>query len=794
MKKEKTKSYGMPNLLSSILLIIYGFITVLTPNMLTFDSNGPKFMTLAMLNLLVFLLLFFVADGRENRKKIFGFLDNRVGLSYAILIVLSLLSFSKSININESILHFAKIFTTFSAAWFVYILVRIDKKSLVPLAVAMSLLLIVDGIQVYGGVADYVAGKLPSIRAFKASYSNANILTSAIFVKLPFALWLSLFFRKWLKYVGLLGLFFGILATFFMSSRAFYLGVIFISLLLIVYTLIIKKRQKNAWKNLAIYFCIVISTFLIFSVVENYFYPQSGKDSFGFTSRLSTVTDKDSQSNNLRLTAWGQSLTMIKKDPLLGVGLGNWKLRVLEYENKYSPTYTYMYKNHNDFLEITAESGVLAGISFILIFIFILWYLLVVLLKKTEEERLKYFFLPAFGIIAYSFDAFFNFPQDRPEIQSLFALYVGIAVGVATALNGADSPFANIKNKKKNWINTILIGVMGIVLVGSVFILYLNVKSLKLQRVVKEDINNGKLKSQSSKFIKGFPPIPDITVLAEPIAVQKARYLINEKKFKEARKLLKNDKANPFDGRKEYFIAMSYYTQKQYDSAIVYALKAREIKPYFYNNNTIITSVYEKKGEFDKSIELWRGYVKKIKNKPQAWIIPITLLEKQARLKEALSLADSAHKALPENSEIINKRILLKQKLTSKSFLKIYQRAITLYNNKLYKQAIPVFTEFLEKAPEYAIAYEFRGISYYKTGKFKECLQDVLKEESLGYKLKPNVINIKAACYFMLNDKKKAEKYFKESMDLGDKDGKNNYNKYFKGNKQKKISFSVPEK
>ncbi len=39
-------------------LIAYGFVTVLTPNWMTFDSNGPKFMTLSFLNVIVFFFLF----------------------------------------------------------------------------------------------------------------------------------------------------------------------------------------------------------------------------------------------------------------------------------------------------------------------------------------------------------------------------------------------------------------------------------------------------------------------------------------------------------------------------------------------------------------------------------------------------------------------------------------------------------------------------------------------------------------------------------------------------------------
>ena len=79
---------------------------------------------------------------------------------------------------------------------------------------------------------------------------------------------------------------------------------------------------------------------------------------------LAEVANQENQSNNLRKTAWVITATdMIPNDPLLGVGIGNWKVRFLQYENSYSPHYIYMYKNHNDFLELTAEAGIFAGVG-----------------------------------------------------------------------------------------------------------------------------------------------------------------------------------------------------------------------------------------------------------------------------------------------------------------------------------------------------------------------------------------------------------------------------------------------
>src|SRR5690606_731233 len=121
-----------------------------------------------------------------------------------------------------------------------------------------------------------------------------------------------------------------------------------------------------------------------------------------------------------------RTLHLVQEEPILGVGLGNWKVRVLKEENLTSPGYVLNYKAHNDFLETTAETGLLGGLLYLSIFALIFWqFLRRFLSKDNNDEELSAFFLPAVGMVFYSFDALFNFPQDRPEIAALFALYAG---------------------------------------------------------------------------------------------------------------------------------------------------------------------------------------------------------------------------------------------------------------------------------------------------------------------------------------------------------------------------------
>ena len=112
------------------LLLGYGFVTVLTPNLKALDSNGPKFLSLAIFNLATFLFLFTRKELKFRPEWYLAFFKNGIGLVYCGLMVVSLLSFFKAYNLLESVLHFSKIFTTFSAAYLVSILVLADRRNI----------------------------------------------------------------------------------------------------------------------------------------------------------------------------------------------------------------------------------------------------------------------------------------------------------------------------------------------------------------------------------------------------------------------------------------------------------------------------------------------------------------------------------------------------------------------------------------------------------------------------------------------------------------------------------------
>lgn len=800
--KAKIQKDTPVNLMYSLILLAYGYVTVLTPNLNTFDSNGPKFLSIALLNLIVFAYLFTRKEITQNPAIPLGFFKSAAGIFYTLLMVVSILSFFKAINVLESILHFCKIFTIFSAAYLVSIVVSKDKRHLEHLAIGMTALLIFDSFSVYYNIHKYIKGELADITLIKTIYSNKNILAASIFVKIPFALWLFTFYKGWKQKIAFLGGATGLLAVLFMSSRAFYLGTFFVTLAYLAYLVYvyIREKQKVFIRKIVVYAGVLVTVVLIFSIVQQVLYPNHSGLNAGIGDRLSTISSSD-ESAGKRLAAWKRSFDVIKQEPLLGCGVGNWKVVTLKDENKTNPNYIYQYKAHNDFIETTAEAGIFGGLFFAGIFVVILFYFLKALLKKDDDDKISYLFLPAFGLMAYFFDAFFNFPQDRPEIQALFALFAGAGIAV-TQMNTKTNPsetssddnstgsvgtltkisgnYQRILEQKGNFISKIWSVKLLVLLIFSAYILTLNFQSLKLQRIIKDEMNTGKLNQNSDRFMRDFPWIPDINVVGEPIAAQKARYLINEKKYDKAIEILKIDKSSPYDTRPEYFIAMSYFNQGKLDSAYRYNQKVYEIKPNMFENLSMMCAIFERTGRTKEAIPLLEGYLAKTKDNSKAWMLTTQFLNNAGDLKKAYACIDSAYKYLPSDTTIVKRREFQRSRALIAPYADLFGRALSSYQAQKYNEAVQLLSEFISKEPNLPEVYEYRAFSYFFTKQYQESINDIDRLFSFGIR-RGNLLNLRGVNLQTLGKTDEACSFYKAAMQAGNKDGSTNYSRYCGG-------------
>ena len=224
----------------------------------------------------------------------------------------------------------------------------------------------------------------------------------------------------------------GFLASFMLSSRAFYLGTILVILCYAALACVRQwiKKEPGQLILLAQVTGLLIAAMLLYSATQQTLYPKSGrKDDItntDFASRLATIKGEP---GGERIASWKRTVKLIREYPLLGVGPGNWKTEVLKYSNQSNPDFIYHIRNHNDFLEVSAETGIVGGILYISVFVLLVFNFVIYFAKKENPgEGSKFLFIPAFGILFYSVDAFFNFPADRAEMAALFSVFAGLGI------------------------------------------------------------------------------------------------------------------------------------------------------------------------------------------------------------------------------------------------------------------------------------------------------------------------------------------------------------------------------
>jgi O-antigen ligase len=172
---------------------------------------------------------------------------------------------------------------------------------------------------------------------------DANYFTIAALAVLPIAFELALVAESRLQKLYAMGCAFLTFAAVTLgASRGGFLGIT-----LMVFYLIIRSRKPA--RNLAFVVIVAIPVLIVApnSPIQRFFHPDSG--------------DKASVSKHL--VGWEAGLNMIRKNPIAGVGFGNYKAVVTRYD-KTGEVRLDPHVAHNAYLEIAAETGLPAILVF----------------------------------------------------------------------------------------------------------------------------------------------------------------------------------------------------------------------------------------------------------------------------------------------------------------------------------------------------------------------------------------------------------------------------------------------
>ena len=135
-----------------------------------------------------------------------------------------------------------------------------------------------------------------------------------------------------------------------------------------------------------------------------------------FSKRFYSSFDLSEGSNQGRLEAWNKSWIIIRNNPLIGVGLGNYPLEIKANADYREPIYS-----HNAYLDIAAETGILNLLNWIIFIVFSC----AALLKKTKESI--FFTLSAISLLIFSIHSLVETGLFSTSVMALFLTIASFA-------------------------------------------------------------------------------------------------------------------------------------------------------------------------------------------------------------------------------------------------------------------------------------------------------------------------------------------------------------------------------
>ena len=397
MKRKKT------DIITNKLLIVLLLVLPLIYSTKTIDPVSIlRFMILCFIVLV--LLILFVLKFKQN--SLINIIKHPFFIFYVLYLLFSTVSLFKVSNFGDAIFELVKIFSVFSFLY-LFISIYVDNLEIREIVVKIIILLVLILITTFF----YQLMKFGSINN-ASTMTNKNLLSSALFLMLPFVTFGIIKHRKIWKILSIISLGGIFICILLLQTRSVWLAMTISSITIILVSFYFLKIKKNSIlfdilkKNIKYISIFIIIVIILSLLVTGLFTEKSYDSSLGRTHSIQA-----------RFFLWKATAKIISNNIFTGIGVGNWKNYVLSVGNEdftdNAFTKTFYQRPHNDFLWIFSEIGLFGFVFYLLIFISIIFYIFQFLKKTSSETDFIFMLLMLFGIIGYLIIAFFSFPKER---------------------------------------------------------------------------------------------------------------------------------------------------------------------------------------------------------------------------------------------------------------------------------------------------------------------------------------------------------------------------------------------
>jgi O-antigen ligase len=378
----------------------------------------------------------------------FGIIHRVIFLAFICYLTISGLSLINAINLTEGLFEWLKLFL-FTAFFYSALLIILKNRNGITILVRGIILTatILSGI----GICQYYRlafTSIPGNYIIYATLANKNLYASALFLMLPFAAYSVYRFSRFWQLAGWIAVISLLFSVFLARARTIWLAII-IATVAVVVMIIIKHREEirlgwqkwirfNRYKiasGLLFFLVLTITLVQLSDEIVNSL-PSAGVNKVS-TSELNPFVEPVWSMNTLkeRFFLWDKSIAMAKANPLLGVGLGQWRLTFPAYgkiqqfrESDEGPVEIHFRRPHNDYVWVLTETGMIGLLSYLAILGVAIIYALKIYFKSDDANNRALAIFMLFGIIGHMVTSFFSFPKERILHNIIFMLNLACIV------------------------------------------------------------------------------------------------------------------------------------------------------------------------------------------------------------------------------------------------------------------------------------------------------------------------------------------------------------------------------
>jgi len=613
-------------------LLFFG--TIIRSGVIVDRSFLPRFLLLSVFLLITYLIGF--------RKKIL--LKNTFfTCSFILFYFWNLLSCFWAIAPSEAIMQSQLVFISF-ALFLIISVFNNENKSFENIFIKTHLFILLFSF-VLAFYKMYTLSFFDPYKIISVSANN-NLYSGFLLISLPLVFTGYSINRGFWKYFSVLV---GVLSIFFIiitQSRAAYIG-LFVAISLSFLLLIFKYRGVFSKKNIVVG---IIAIFILFSAVfvfyssldntrKNYFLSKvpvweyfrsydnatterilkKKKANANLTKIAAFDFSEDYYENaNLRIIFWKKSLCLIKSNPVLGVGSGNWKINVPSCKEPVNPDHTaknYTYSQpHNEWIGIISELGIIGFILSLFIYFIPVAYVFYRLGFTLPKPHISVVFYGSFIFGFYLFSSF-DFPFHRVEHNVIFFSVFAFLLNKVSLKQGRFSILNRIpqlrddliskispqrrKGSKRIWLVS---AIFILLLLFSVFIASIRIRGeyFTLKMFNNEKRNDDNVIRFSQKAENFFYRITPNTL---PLAWFEGVAWYRKGDVKSAIPCFKRAiKSTPFEVRVLNDYAASLFNAQKPEEAKAILLKTIDIDPWFDDARYNLGAIYYFAGQRDSAL------------------------------------------------------------------------------------------------------------------------------------------------------------------------------------------------